>query len=163
MQITYTSVDGFRRVRRFRTVKAAREFVFDSVGPQDLEGDNYAVSSDGVVKVTWTGVTRRELFGLPPSKARLNETTTFYRRGMNLYCRLAGMTYDHERQQIGRVVEVMDNVTGDHHDGFRVRHNEGEACILFNEEAKFATLEDALAHAKRAYLDYLDYLEQDAH
>lgn len=162
MQITYTSIDGARKARSFKTVAAARKFALDYVGPQDAEGGHYAVSNDGVGKVTWSGVSRAELFGAPAAPAiKLNTTHTFYSRGNDLFCRQAGYTYDHERQQIGRVVEVMDDITGDYHDGWRVRHNEGEAHIIFNEEAKFSTREAALAHAKRAYLDYLDYLESD--
>jgi hypothetical protein len=163
MQITYTSVDGASHTRRFQSVKNARAFAHTCVGPQDIEGGSYAVSNDGVGKITWKGVSRRELFGMPPSKIRINQEHTFYRRGNALFCRLAGMTYDHERQQIGRIIELFDVATGDNFIGYGVIHNEGETPIIFNEQATFATIENALAHAKRAYLDYLDYLEHDAH
>jgi hypothetical protein len=165
IRINRTTVDGLSATRRFKNITSARKYVFDCVGPQDCFGGHYAVSADGVVKVTWMGTTREDLFRSPAVQPaiKLNTETTFYSRGNDVFCRQAGYTHDHERQQIGRVVEVMDNITGDNHDGWRVRHNDGEAHILFNEEAKFATRDAALAHAKRAYLDYLIYLENSDH
>ena len=163
MKITYTSLDGVRKTRSFKTLSAARKFAFDYVGPQDVEGGWYAVSSDGVGKITWSGITRAELFGAPAREAiKLNKEHTFYRRGNELFCRQAGYTYDHVGQKFGRIVEVMDNVTGDYHDGFRLRHNDGESHILFDENQKFDTFEAALAAAKRDFLYYLSYLEMDA-
>jgi hypothetical protein len=61
--IVYTSIDRVRKVRKFKTLAGARKFALDWVGPQDVVGGGYAVSDDGVGKVTWDGVTRRELFG----------------------------------------------------------------------------------------------------
>ncbi len=157
MQITYTSIDGFRKARTFKTLKAARKFALDYVGPQDVEGGYYAVSNDGVGKVTWSGLTRADLFGAPDTK--LNAVTTFYSRGNELFCREAGYTHDHEGQLFGRVIEAMDSVTGDHHDGWCLRGVDQRG--LFNEEARFATREAAIASAKQAMIDYLTYLNSE--
>jgi hypothetical protein len=161
IKIYRSSIDGCRSVRQFSTLAGARKYAIAQVGSQDCFGGHYAVSDDGVVKITWAGVTREDLFRTSAPAIVLNKTHEFYRRGNDLFCRQAGLTRDHERQQIGRVVEVMDNITGDYHDGFRLRHNDGEARILFDEERKYATLEAACAAAKHAYLDFLVYLEND--
>ena len=52
----------------------------------------------------------------------------------------------------------MDNVTGDNHDGFRLRNLDCDCRNLLDEETKFATREDAMASAKQAMLDYIQYL-----
>lgn len=160
MKITYTSIDGVRKARTFKTLAAARKFALDYVGPQDVEGGWYAVSFDGVGKVTWSGVTREELFGATDASIPLNKTNTFYARGDDLFCRQAGYTFDHEGQLFGRIIEAMDSVTGDNPDGFRLRNTDQRG--LFDEEARFATREAAMASAKRAMLDYLDYLNSEA-
>lgn len=163
MKITYTSLDGVRKSRTFKSLKAARSFAFDCVGPQDVEGGYYAVSNDGIGKITWDGLTRADLFGnTNPYLAgiKLNKETTFYRRGNDLFCRQAGYTYDHEGQKFGRVVAVMDDVTGDYEDGFRLRHNDGEAHILFDENQKFTTIEAACACAKANFLYFLSSIDE---
>jgi hypothetical protein len=161
IKIYRTSIDGCRNVRQFKTVKGARQYALQCVGPQDPIGWNYAVSDDGVVKIQWAGVDRTELFRTEKPKQVLNAAHEFYRRGNRLFCRMKGYTPNHERQEFGRIVEVMDNITGNTHDGWRLRHNEGESHILFDEERKYDSFESALAAAKQAYLDYLDYLEND--
>jgi len=162
IRIYRTTIDNCNTVRSFKSLSGARKFARDCVGSQDCFGGHYAVSDDGIVKITWSGVTREDLFRQSaPDGLKLNKEHTFYRCGRDLFCRQRGLVFDHERQKIGRVVEVMDNVTGDYHDGFRLRHNEGEAHILFDEDRKYATLEDACAAAKHAFLDFLVYLEND--
>jgi len=165
MKITmqYTSIDGAKATRVFKTVKAARKFALDYVGPQDAEGGHYAVSFDGIGKVTWSGITRAQLFGGEPSTrfpgvpdSSLNKETTFYSRGNELFCREAGYTFDHVGQLFGRIVEVKDNVTGDHFAGYALR--EVDSRGLFDEGTVFTTREAAMASAKQAMLDYLNYL-----
>ena len=63
IKVRYTTLDGVNKLRKFKTLKGARKFALEWVGPQDVEGGYYAVSDDGVGKVTWQGCTRRELFG----------------------------------------------------------------------------------------------------
>ena len=165
MKITYTSIDGVRKTRSFKSLKGARKFARTMVGPQHAEGGHYAVSNDGVGKIEWAGVSRSELFPHDDRAVVLNTANEFYRKGNDLFCRQAGYTRNHEGQKFGRIVEVMDNITGDNHDGFRLRHNDGESHYLFDEERKYNTFEDALAAAKQAKLDYIAYLnsEHDGH
>jgi hypothetical protein len=164
IKITYTSIDGVRKARTFKTINAARAFAHDWVGPHhDVEGGHYAVSDDGVGKITWSGITRRELFG--DSEPAINKVTTFYAKRVSddhyhLFCREAGYTHDHEHQLFARAIEARDDITGDHVDGWRLRHV--DALQLFDEDQKFATKEAAFAHAKQAKLEYLAYSEQEA-
>jgi len=51
--VTYTTIDHVRKRRKFKTLAGARKFALEWVGPQDVEGGYYAVSDDGVGKVTW--------------------------------------------------------------------------------------------------------------
>lgn len=61
--VRYSSIDGYSQTRKFKTLSGARRYANKWVGPQDVEGGSYAVSDDGVGKVTWQGTTRRKLFG----------------------------------------------------------------------------------------------------
>jgi hypothetical protein len=159
IKIYRTSIDGCRSVRSFKSLKGARKFATDAVGPQDAFGGHYAVSNDGIVKVTWAGCTRAELFATPKSDtSHLVQEHQFYTRGNTMFCRQAGYTYDQVNQQIGTVMETMDPYVGDTPTGWGVFHNKGETPIIFSEEARFATREAALAHAKAAFLAWLDYL-----
>jgi len=157
IKICFSSIDGINKTHTFRTVKGARKFAFDRVGQQDVEGSYYAVSDDGVARITWSGITRAELFGTPA--VELNKATTFYAKGDNLFCREAGYTHNHEGQLFGRVVPVMDNITGDHFAGWVVRST--DARQLFCSDQVFQSRERALEHAKACMLDYLDYLASD--
>jgi hypothetical protein len=161
IKVRYSAIDGFRKTRSFKTLAGARKFVLDRVGPQDVEGSWYAVSNDGVGKVTWEGCTRAQLFAdnTDEPRQKLNATDTFYQKGDGLFCRRQGSTYDHQHQQFGRVIPVMDNVTGDHDDGFALRHV--NALQLFDEDRHYPTIEAARRAAKDAYLSYLEYLNSD--
>ena len=159
MKLTYTSLDGVRKTRSFKTIAAARKFAHDCVGPQDVEGGHYAVSFDGVGKITWSGITRAQLFGGDTAFTQLNKTTTFYTRGNELFCREAGYTFDHVGQLFGRIVEVKDNVTGDYFAGYALR--EVDSRGLFDETTVFTTREAAIASAKQAMIDYLQYLNAE--
>jgi hypothetical protein len=61
-RVTYSSLDGCRETRGFKTLKGARKFATDMVGEFPDFGSNYAVSDDGVGKVTVRGCTLRDLF-----------------------------------------------------------------------------------------------------
>ena len=140
----------------FSGLKGARLFASERVGQQEVRGGDYAVSADGIGKITWSGVTRAELFSdCPASSMKLNKETTFYARGNDLFCREAGYTFDHVGQRFGRIAEVMDNVTGDHFAGYVLR--EVDSRGLFGDTV-FATREAAMSSAKQAMLDYLQYL-----
>ena len=66
MKVVYTSIDRARAARQFKTLAAAQRFAQKWVGAHpDLAGDRYAISGDGVGKITAEGVTLRELFPEP--------------------------------------------------------------------------------------------------
>jgi hypothetical protein len=157
--VTYTSIDGVSKTRRYKNPKHARAFAITWVGPQDAEGGSYAVSNDGVGKVTWTGITRAQLFGHDPIPAvKLNTETTFYAKGDDLFCRQKGYTHDHERQLFARVVQVPD---AEHYYpvGWSLRHV--DQLPLFDEDKVYHHRNLALAEAKNAYLSYLEYCEAE--
>jgi hypothetical protein len=68
MQITvrYLAVDGFSKTRRFKTLAGAQKFAQHYLGehPEFYERSWYAVSFDGVGRVTVEGATLADLF--PP-------------------------------------------------------------------------------------------------
>jgi hypothetical protein len=60
--VTYSSIDGARKTRRFKSLEGARAFACKWVGEHPEVGTGYAVSADGVGKVTVSGATLAELF-----------------------------------------------------------------------------------------------------
>ena len=60
--IIYTSIDRLRKRRTFKTLAGARRFAHKWVGAHPDPGSFYAVSSDGIGKVEWTGTTFDDLF-----------------------------------------------------------------------------------------------------
>lgn len=67
--VTYTSIDRLRKKRSFKTLAGARRFAHKWVGPHpdigyDEISGGYAVSFDGIGKVTWSGCVSANLF--PP-------------------------------------------------------------------------------------------------
>lgn len=60
--IVYSSVDGGWTTRKFKTLKGARAFAHKWVGGHPEIGSSYAVSGDGIGKVTVQGATLAELF-----------------------------------------------------------------------------------------------------
>ena len=158
IQVTYTSVDHVRQARKFKTIKSARAFAEKWVGPQDAEGGSYAVSNDGVGKVTWTGCTREELFGEP--RPELTTKTTFYRKGEDLFVREAGRLVGLEGEKFAQVFVAYDIHTGCMEDGWCLRDT--TALCLFDSSVHFETRDAALAFAKHVWLDYIAYCEQEA-
>jgi hypothetical protein len=66
MKVVYSSIDRVRIARQFKTLAPAMRFAHKWVGQHpDLAGDRYAISNDGVGKITAEGVTLRELFPEP--------------------------------------------------------------------------------------------------
>lgn len=53
--ISYTAVDGFKEARSFKTLAGARRYAHQRVGANPEMGTYYAVSGDGVGKVTVLG------------------------------------------------------------------------------------------------------------
>lgn len=62
--VRYSSVDGFYQTRRFERLSAARRHAQKWVGEFPEIGTDYAISDDGVGKITVEGVTLNDLF--PP-------------------------------------------------------------------------------------------------
>lgn len=60
--VRYSAVDGARSSRKFGTLKGARAFAHKMVGPHPEMGFRYAISGDGIGKVTVEGVSLEELF-----------------------------------------------------------------------------------------------------
>lgn len=61
--VHYVAVDGFASSRTFKTLRAAQKFAHKMVGEHPEIGTRYAVSADGVGKVTVNGsATLSELF-----------------------------------------------------------------------------------------------------
>ncbi|TRD15772.1 hypothetical protein [Palleronia caenipelagi] len=62
MTVIYESVDGCRREGKFSEIEDARTFAVKWVGHNPDIGGGYAVSADGIGKVTTEGLTLEELF-----------------------------------------------------------------------------------------------------
>jgi hypothetical protein len=65
--VTYRSIDRVRMTRNFKTVEGARRFAIKWVGTSYDIGCGYAVSYDGIGKITVKGVTLAALFGTEPA------------------------------------------------------------------------------------------------
>jgi hypothetical protein len=70
IKVTYSSIDGVRKSRRFKTLAGASAFAKHWIGDSpDISGfSSYAVSDDGVGKITCTGCTLTALFYGEPAK-----------------------------------------------------------------------------------------------
>lgn len=64
IKVRYSSVDGFSRSKTFKTLNGARKYAQEMVGEHPDMGFYYAVSFDGIGKVTVSGCSLAELF--PP-------------------------------------------------------------------------------------------------
>jgi len=63
IKVTYSTIDRFRRTKTFKTLAGARKFAQHWVGATPEIGSTYAVSGDGVGKVTVEGASLKDLFG----------------------------------------------------------------------------------------------------
>jgi hypothetical protein len=64
IQVLYQAIDGYSETRGYATVEAAREWPQRMIGAHPDMGSHYAVSFDGVGKVSVAGCTLDDLF--PP-------------------------------------------------------------------------------------------------
>jgi len=62
ISVTYESIDHCRKTRKFKTLKGAQAFAQKYVGKHPEMGSFYAVSGDGVGKITAHGVNLTDLF-----------------------------------------------------------------------------------------------------
>lgn len=66
VQVSYYSIDGVQKHENFHTIEEARAFAQKWVGEHPEIGRGYAISGDGIGKVTVRGCSLYELFGLNP-------------------------------------------------------------------------------------------------
>ena len=70
IKLRYSAVDGFSKLKTFKSLKGARKYAIEMLGKYPSFGSYYAVSDDGVGKITVIdGVGLRELFGDEPKPA----------------------------------------------------------------------------------------------
>jgi len=62
IQVTYDSIDGHSETREFKTLRGARKFAQKWVGETPELGSYYAVSYDGVGKISSFGCAVKDLF-----------------------------------------------------------------------------------------------------
>ena len=62
--VRYSSIDRFSESRKFKTLTGARAYAQKWVGEHPDLGSGYAISGDGVGKITVSGVSLAELFGV---------------------------------------------------------------------------------------------------
>lgn len=55
IKLRFTTLDGIRKTKKFKTLAGARKAAHDWVGTNAEIGSYYAISGDGVVKVTTEG------------------------------------------------------------------------------------------------------------
>jgi len=63
--VVYRAVDGFRKRKRFKTLKGAQAYAHRAIGEHPDIGGGYAVSFDGIATIRVAGVTLAELFPPP--------------------------------------------------------------------------------------------------
>ena len=65
IKVRYSAVDGFNKLKSFKTLKGARKYAQAMVGKNPDFGSYYAISGDGIGKIEVLGVgcKLKELFG----------------------------------------------------------------------------------------------------
>lgn len=69
IKIRYTSIDGHHETRTFETLTGAHRYAAKWVGDHPDKGSRYAISDDGVGKITCEGCSLADLF--PSQEATL--------------------------------------------------------------------------------------------
>ena len=62
IKVRYKACDGYSKRGTFKTLAGAQRFAVKWVGETPERGSFYAVSADGIGRVTWEGCTFSELF-----------------------------------------------------------------------------------------------------
>lgn len=60
--VSYASIDGYHLTRRYRTLAGAARFAVMWIGADADIGASYAVSADGIGRITVEGTTLESLF-----------------------------------------------------------------------------------------------------
>jgi len=142
IKIRFSTIDGVARTHSFKTLAGARKFAADKVGPQDVEGGHYAVSNDGVAKVTWAGCTRSELFGEVAAPVA-GFVAIRDGRDYKLYSGKPCPAY-----LFAVAFEVLDIETGCHADGWALKGIGYGYEHYITSDRHYSTLQAALADAK---------------
>lgn len=164
IKITYSSIDGVRKTRSFKTIDGARKFALDRVGPQDVEGGHYAVSDDGVGKVTWSGCSRRQLFGEDRAQIPAAAAKTVFlaiRKSDDCYDLYTGPVCP--MNHFAKTFVAMDEVTGDNVAGWAIRsaHKGDDFDVMACPQNVYSTLKGALSAAREAFEGLLEYQRQE--
>lgn len=62
IKVYYATVDGYHQRREFRTLTSAQRFAQQRIGQHPDIGQWYAISNDGVGRITVSGTTLAALF-----------------------------------------------------------------------------------------------------
>ena len=62
IRVSYKTIDHFSQTRRFKTIKGAQKYAQKWLGETPDLGTWYAVSYDGVGRITVSGCSLRDLF-----------------------------------------------------------------------------------------------------
>lgn len=147
--VRYSSIDGFSKTRKFKTIEGARKFAVRYVGEHpDHGGGNYAVSFDGVGKVTVQGCTLAALFdAAEPDEAGVFEVhagCVNEDRGTVSYYKVATFATLHAAAEYAQQADLEGNC-----DGIKL--------VGTTDEAKAAIAAHMAAQAKllaaQAYMD----------
>lgn len=65
IRVRYSSIDGYRVTRKYKTLAGAQAFARTWVGETPEIGSTYAVSGDGIGKITVEGIDIRQVFPEP--------------------------------------------------------------------------------------------------
>jgi hypothetical protein len=85
IKVRYSSVDGYSKSRKFKSLKAASKFARERVGDHPEIGSHYAVSGDGIGKIVVEGAKLAELFPSPEQVARSAKLELIWKRCHNDY------------------------------------------------------------------------------
>ena len=66
IKLHFKTLDGIRKTKKFKTLAGAQKATWDWVGKDAEIGTGYAISTDGVVRVSADGCTLAELFDNKP-------------------------------------------------------------------------------------------------
>lgn len=72
IRVVYRSIDRFRQARKFKTLAGAQKYAQGRIGEHPEIGSDYAISGDGIGKITVEGASLAELFPQPPAPAPSN-------------------------------------------------------------------------------------------
>jgi len=113
IKVRFATLDGIRKTKSFKTLAGARKATWAWAGKDCEVGSSYAISSDGVVRVTVEGCSLAELFsdGAPKGPEPL---------GMHFRVKVDGKYIERilkYSQDVDRFLEEHSDITYDKPDG----------------------------------------------